>query len=101
MPGYENDIPPRSYLIPLNSGSYRFAHPTFDLVPIHRLANPPPYCKTEATVLPAIGQYRHHQQPMNKGAPLAPVALKVGIRSQTVLSAHGTTGSGLEALRQR
>jgi hypothetical protein len=94
MPRNKDDIPPRSYLASLDSLPYQLAHPPFDPVPEHCFADPSPNRKTKATVLQAIGQYRDHQQTMSVGPPLAPDALKVGVRLQTILPAHVVDGSG-------
>jgi len=88
MPGNENDIPPHSNLVPLDSHPHRLTHPALDPVPVYRFPNPPPNDKTKATLVQVIGQYGHHQQGLGKGTPLTPDALKVSIRSQPVLSAH-------------
>jgi hypothetical protein len=100
MPGNENDIPPRSYLVPLNPRPYRFSHPAFDLVPIHSVANPPPDDKAKTAMVQAIPQRRDHQQWMDPGVSLTSDTLKVGICSQTMLSAHSTSGPCLLALGQ-
>jgi hypothetical protein len=88
MPGNENDIPALTNLGLLDSQPHGFAHPALDPVPVYRFSNPPPNDKSKTTVIQVIGQRCHYQQRLDKGSSLTPDALKVGVLSQAVLSAH-------------
>lgn len=88
MPGNEHDIPALTNLVPLDSQPHRLTHPALYPVPVYRFPNPPPNDKTKATVVQIVGQCCHYQQGLDKGTSFTPDALKVRVRSQTILSAH-------------
>jgi hypothetical protein len=95
MPGNEQHIPSRSYLVPFHPHPHRFTHPPLYPVPGYRLSNSAPDGKAKSAVLQAIWQRRHHQKRMDLGTPLVSDTLKVGIRSQSMLSTHEIIGSWL------
>jgi hypothetical protein len=88
----ENSIPPGSYLTLFDSNPYRFTHPALEPVPVHCFPDPPSYNETESAVPQTIGQYGEHQQRMNPGLSLTAKALKVNIRTKTMLLVHDITG---------
>jgi len=91
-PGNENHIPTRSYHAFPQSQPNCFAHPTLDLIALHRVPNATADCETKTAVPQFTGKERHHHQWMENALSLATEALKVGIRSKTMLSLHGIAG---------
>jgi hypothetical protein len=87
-PGNKNNIPPCSYLVLLQPLPYRLSHPALYPIPCYGLPDPPPDREAEAAMFQIVALNREHQKGMDPCSALAPEALKVGIRSKTVLAVH-------------
>jgi hypothetical protein len=86
--GNQNNIPPGSYLVLLQPLPHRLPHPALYPIPCYGLPDPPPDREAEAAMFQIVALNRKHQKGMDPCSALAPEALKVGIRSKTVLAVH-------------
>jgi hypothetical protein len=90
---YQDNIPACRYPTPSNPQPNRFTHPALYPVAVYGLADTPAHGETKAAVLQVIGQYREHQQRMDRGSPLTTDKAEIITRSQTMLLVHSAADS--------